>query len=626
VASVRPFKGSVGPPPSLPGTGAPVRKQAASEGADFHSIEPTKFLIGSAYNIPMSFLEAQIVGGPKWIDTDSYEIRGKIEQNMKAAMDKMPREQRQRQMQLMEQSLLADRFKLKVHFETRELPEWALVIAKGSPKLTPVKALPEDTVNSPISSPGWQLGDFKKGMLFLPKGHGTEMTARSVTLDELVHEVVIVSDPALGGRVVVNQTGLSGTYDFTLRFGVEQPTTTGGEDVADDAPPLLTAVQQQLGLKLVPTKGPVEVLVIDSIEKPVPQDEARFVGPGPTLPTRVVPGEGQVLAPPSAGLMPVALAQIGAAQANPPNGSVAESPIARVNGQVIGRGDYERAQQQLLQEAQRDHVSQAELETRQNDLLRNLIDQRLLLQRGKELNISPDAEVAREMDAIRTTNHLATTADLERAVGSSGTSIEDFKANLRNTIIVRTVVSDEVAPNLRITTSQEQAYYDQHKQDFAQPEQVRLSEILIPTPDNPTDFQITQAQSQADQIVAKLKAGASFEALARQYSSGPNAATGGDLGAFGPGTLPKPLADQTASLKPDEVTAPVRTRQGFVLLKVTEYQAAGTPPFSVLDNQVKSAMYEKAIQPALRTYLTALRAKARIEIAPGFVDTGSSAK
>ena len=271
VATIKPFKGGL-PAPPLPGTGGPPPRPAPTGGADFSLTSPTRFLIASAYNVPIPFSKAQIVGGPDWIDTDMYEVHGKIEESMKAAMDKMPPEQRRQQTQLMEQSLLADRLKLKVHFETRELPVYALVVAKGGAKLTSVKALPASTVNPPLSSPQWRIEDFKKGMLFLPKGQGTEMTARAVTLDEFAHEGFLTMNPAVGGRMVVNQTGLMGTYDFTLRVGREQPATAAGEatPLQDDAPPLFTALQQQLGLRLMPTKGPVEVIVIDHIERPSP--------------------------------------------------------------------------------------------------------------------------------------------------------------------------------------------------------------------------------------------------------------------------------------------------------------------------------------------------------------------
>jgi peptidyl-prolyl cis-trans isomerase SurA len=309
-----------------------------------------------------------------------------------------------------------------------------------------------------------------------------------------------------------------------------------------------------------------------------------------------------------------------------PNGTVVEDVIVRVNDQNIDRSDYIRAAQVLLEESQQKGMTAEELAQAQKDLLRDMIDQQLLLSRGKELDINVDAEVIRELDGIRKEHNFDSMEQLEKAVRDSGISFEDFKSNIKNSVITQQVVNDEVGRKLILTAKEEQAYYDQHKQEFALPEQVRLSEILIPTSETPTDAEIAQAQAKANEVEAKLKAGSSFDELAKQYSGGPNADIGGDLGAFKRGALPKVLEDQTFPLKPGESTAPIRTRQGFVVLKVTEHQDAGIPAMSAIDEQLKEAIYREAIQPALRTYLTDLREKAYIDIAPGFVDTGASPK
>jgi peptidyl-prolyl cis-trans isomerase SurA len=312
-----------------------------------------------------------------------------------------------------------------------------------------------------------------------------------------------------------------------------------------------------------------------------------------------------------------------------PNGEVVEYPIVRVNDGIIDRGDYERAEQQLIEEAQRDHATPAELEQRKKDLLRDLIDKQLLLSRGKELDINADSELIRRLDDIRKQYHFDSMEALEKAIRESGISYEDYKATQRNDIITQQVIRDEVGRNLHLTAKMEQAYYDQHKQEFAQPESERLSEILIPTPDNPTDEQLAQAQAKADDVVAKLKAGAKFENLVKLYPDSPNPDKGGDLNADykrGDGQLAKVLEDQTFVLKTGESTAPIRTREGFVVFKVTEHTPAGIPPLSAIDEQVQQTMFQEAMAPALRTYLTDLREKAYVDIAPGFVDTGASPK
>jgi peptidyl-prolyl cis-trans isomerase SurA len=216
--------------------------------------------------------------------------------------------------------------------------------------------------------------------------------------------------------------------------------------------------------------------------------------------------------------------------------------------------------------------------------------------------------------------------DLEKAARQQGVSFEDFKANIRNGILTQQVVRDEVGRRLQMTQAQEQAYYEAHKQDFAQPEQVRLSEILVPLPAEANDAAIAQAQAKSNDIAAKLKGGAKFNDLAEAYSGGPTASQGGDLGLFKRGALAKVLEDQTFDLKAGESTAPIRTRQGFVILKVTEHQAAGVPLMKDVENDIQNAMYMEQMQPALRAYLTKLREDAYIDIAQGFVDSGASSK
>jgi peptidyl-prolyl cis-trans isomerase SurA len=309
-----------------------------------------------------------------------------------------------------------------------------------------------------------------------------------------------------------------------------------------------------------------------------------------------------------------------------PNGTVVEDVIVHVNDQIISRSDVERSVQQLAQEDQQANATPAEVEERQKNLLRDMIDQQLLLSRAKELSLNVDAEVIRRLDDIRKQNHMDSMEDLEKAARSQGVSFEDFKAQIRNQLLTQQVVRDEVGRRLQMTESEERAYYDAHKQEFAVPEQIKLSEILIPTPADANDAAVAQAQAKANEVAAKLKTGEKFEDLAKTYSGGQTAAQGGDLGMYKRGALAKVLEDQTFDLKAGESTAPIRTRQGFVILKVTEHQDTGVPPMKDVEQQIQEAMYSEQMQPALRAYLTKLREDAYIDIAPGFVDSAASPK
>ena len=309
-----------------------------------------------------------------------------------------------------------------------------------------------------------------------------------------------------------------------------------------------------------------------------------------------------------------------------PNGDVVEDAIARINDQIITRTEYKAAEDQLLQEARQDNLSQADLDERVNNLLRDLIDEQLLLSKGKELGITGDAETIRELDDIRKKNNLPSMEALEKAAAQQGVSFEDFKQHIRDQIIRQQVVRQEVGSHLNMTHADELAYYNAHAQEFAVPEQVHLSEILIPTPENATQAQLDAAQAKADGIAGKLRSGANFAAVARTDSGGPTASAGGDLGDFKRGTLGDILEKATFPLPVGGNTDPIRTRQGYVILHVDSHQQAGVPPLSAVEEKVQEALYFQQLQPALRVYLSKARADAYTEIAPGFVDTGSPTK
>jgi peptidyl-prolyl cis-trans isomerase SurA len=308
-----------------------------------------------------------------------------------------------------------------------------------------------------------------------------------------------------------------------------------------------------------------------------------------------------------------------------PHGVVVEDVVVRVNDQIISRSDVTRAVQQLEQEAAQNHTGPEELAAQQKNMLRDMIDKQLLLSRAKELGLNADADVIRQLDDIRKQNKMESLDDLEKAAKQQGISFEDFKAQIRNQILTQQVVRDEVGRRLQISQGDEAKFYEEHKSEFTQPEQIRLSEILVPLPETASAAEISQAEAKANDLKSKVMANGDFADLAKKFSGGPSAAQGGELGLFKRGALAKVLEDQTFGLKEGESTQPIRTRQGFVILKVTEHVAEGPAPMTAVEPQIQEAMYMQAMQPALRAYLTKAREQAYIDVQPGFVDSGASA-
>jgi peptidyl-prolyl cis-trans isomerase SurA len=312
--------------------------------------------------------------------------------------------------------------------------------------------------------------------------------------------------------------------------------------------------------------------------------------------------------------------------------TVVEEIIARVNNSIITRTEFNRSKEQLKQEAQQQDPTNADkiYNERQKDVLRDLIDQQLLLEKGKELDITADTELIKRLDEMRKQMNLESMEDLEKAATAQGVSYEDFKQNMRNQIITQQVIGKEVGSKLSITKEEMQKFYEAHKGELEQPEQIRLSEILVSTDkkdanDTSNDEErVAAAQAKAAELLADIKKGTSFEDVAKKSSDGPSAAQGGDLGYFKRGALAKPLEDKTFAMKAGDVSDVIRTKQGFVILKVAEHTEAGVPPMNQVEPRLQDAIYMQKLQPALRAYLQKLREDAYIDIKPGFIDSGAS--
>jgi len=220
-----------------------------------------KLLIQQAYDVR----DFQISGGPGWITSDRYAIEAKSLDTpagpppdfMKMSEDE--RKKIQERTRQMIQGLLADRFQLKVHHETKELPIYALVVGKGGSKLKEIGSTSDPSM--------------KPGMMRMGIG---QLTGSQVPLAFLVQNI-----SQMVGRTVVDLTGLKGNYDFELKWtpdvgqgggpfgGPPPPPGVEGPPPPDpNGPTLFTALQEQLGLKLESTKGPVDIIVIDRVEKP----------------------------------------------------------------------------------------------------------------------------------------------------------------------------------------------------------------------------------------------------------------------------------------------------------------------------------------------------------------------
>jgi peptidyl-prolyl cis-trans isomerase SurA len=310
------------------------------------------------------------------------------------------------------------------------------------------------------------------------------------------------------------------------------------------------------------------------------------------------------------------------------NIEVVDQIVARVNGDIISQDELERLTRELGQElkAHQEMGSKfdQDFQNRQKDILRDRIDELLLIQKGKELNINIDSEVSKHMANLQRQANITDPDKFREYVRQqTGTSYEDFLAETRNQFLTRQVIGQEVARHISITNKDVQDYYDQHKSDFVREEKVFLSEILISSQGKDPNG-IAAAEKKAKQIAADAAKGQRFSDLARDNSDAATAKQSGELGGYKKGDLTKQIEDAVWNLPKGAVTQPIRIPTGFEILKVDDHTKSGLAPLADVRSEIENILYGPRMQPKVREYLTQLRKTAFLQIKPGFVDSGAA--
>jgi peptidyl-prolyl cis-trans isomerase SurA len=305
---------------------------------------------------------------------------------------------------------------------------------------------------------------------------------------------------------------------------------------------------------------------------------------------------------------------------------VVEEIVARVNNDIITKSELDKARESAADSAREDcnarctpEQLQVAVEDSQKFALRDLIDQSLLAQRGKDMDINVEPEVVKQLDQIRQKNNLKDLDDLEKAVSSQGLNWEDFKSNIRNRILTQEVIRREVGSHINITHEEEMKYYEEHKKDFVRPEQVALSAIEVKT-EGKKESEIPELKAKAQKLLDRVKEGEDFGELAKRFSDGATAQQGGYLGQYKRGELSKELEDVVFKMNKNQLTEVIETKQGFLVLKVLEHYEEGEQSFEKVENEIQDRLYSQRMDPALREYLKTLREQSYVVIKPGYQD------
>lgn len=308
-------------------------------------------------------------------------------------------------------------------------------------------------------------------------------------------------------------------------------------------------------------------------------------------------------------------------------GVVVEEIVARVNNDVITREDLVHARANLENEVREECQNctpdqlRTQAETKDKNLLRDLIDQSLLVQRAKDSGITVDTDVIKRLDSIRQQYKLPSLEALETEVNKTGQDFDEFKSQIRDQLLTQEVIRKEVGSRIIISHEDVVKYYDEHKNEFVRPETVVLREIFVSTEGKPA-ADIPALRKKAENLHDRvLKNGDDFGELAKHFSDSTTAQQSGDLGSFTRNQLDPNIAQKVFVLNHGQMTDVIDTKTGFEILQVGERFEAGEQPLEKVEPEITNKLYEQKMEPALRDYLTTLRQDSYIQIKPGFTDT-----
>jgi peptidyl-prolyl cis-trans isomerase SurA len=308
--------------------------------------------------------------------------------------------------------------------------------------------------------------------------------------------------------------------------------------------------------------------------------------------------------------------------------------IAWVNNDIILKSEYE-----LRRAAIRNDLAEApprgrglqgaQLEQAYGDaqkiLLRDLIDETLLLQQAKDMGLNADLEVVKTMEQLRQERKLGSLDDLEKAIVAQGYSVDEFKQNIKTRYLTSQVLQREVYGRVVITTDEMKKYYEANVKKFDRPAGIRVREISVYT-ENRGPAETESQKKKIDEALAAVKKGDNFAEVASKYSESQTAQEGGDLGFFVKGELAGPLEEVAAKLNKGQASDVITLNGALMILKVEDKHDGGILPFELAQKEIQDTLWQQGVQPKIREYLTKLRADGFIKLADGYTDLGQPGK
>ncbi len=306
---------------------------------------------------------------------------------------------------------------------------------------------------------------------------------------------------------------------------------------------------------------------------------------------------------------------------------VIEQIVAKVNGDIILRSDLVRARQRMVQELRAQGMKGEQLEEAINkeeaNVLRDKIDELLLLQQAKQMNLNVDTDVSKYMAQMQLRFGKKDPEEFQKWVqDQTGMSYQDFREQTKNQMLTQRVIGQEVQSKINVPLEDVKKYYEEHKNEFQREDRIFLQEILVSTVGKDAQG-IAEAEKKAKSLVARARSGEKFDELAMANSDADSAQQGGQLPPFQKGDLRKEIEAAVWDKERGYVSDPIKIDNGFEIVKVADKHSKGLATFDEVENEIRSKLMGPLFEPQLRDYLSSLREDSFLEIREGWVDTGA---
>jgi hypothetical protein len=302
--------------------------------------------------------------------------------------------------------------------------------------------------------------------------------------------------------------------------------------------------------------------------------------------------------------------------------TVLDEIVAKVNFEIITLTDLKQTladrRFELTQGSNDLAQTEKKFQAEKPGLLKTMIQNKLMLQKASEFGLDSGVEpdVVTYLEDWRKETGVPSLEILDQYLQQRGSSLQRFKEKIKSNLITQAVYENLIYPKITLLTAEVEAYYEDNEAEFAVPAKVELGEILFLIEGKDR----REVQAKAEQVLARLQKGDSFEELAKEFSEGPTASKGGQIGSFNRGTMNPALEDVAFTLEVGEISGIIESDFGFQIIKVLDRSEATLKPLSEVRPRITQILYQKKAVPEIERFLKQLIQDSYIYVSPKYAE------